>query len=77
MDRMRRISELPTIDITSDTELVASSGGETGRVSYKSIGEFVREELTRSVAVAVIRCIHCGQWGARFCECRKCGAPIE
>ena len=28
-------------------------------------------------AVAVITCKHCGQWGARFCECRKCGAPIE
>ena len=25
----------------------------------------------------VIKCGHCGQWGARFCECRKCGAPIE
>ena len=25
----------------------------------------------------VIKCKHCGQWGARFCECRKCGAPIE
>ena len=27
--------------------------------------------------VAVITCKHCGQWGARFCECKKCGAPIE
>ena len=28
-------------------------------------------------AIAIITCKHCGQWGARFCECRKCGAPIE
>ena len=25
----------------------------------------------------VVRCGHCGQWGARKCECKKCGAPIE
>lgn len=28
-------------------------------------------------AIAVVKCKHCGQWGARFCECKKCGAPIE
>ena len=35
----------------------------------------LKEEL--KPAVAVITCKHCGQWGARYCECRKCGAPIE
>lgn len=24
-----------------------------------------------------VRCQYCGQWGARKCECNKCGAPIE
>jgi len=28
-------------------------------------------------AKAVIKCSSCGQWGARYCECVKCGAPIE
>lgn len=25
----------------------------------------------------VVKCVACGQWGARFCECRYCGHPIE
>lgn len=25
---------------------------------------------------AVITCTYCGQWGARGCACRHCGAPI-
>ena len=26
---------------------------------------------------AVVACQHCGQWGARYCSCRNCGAPID
>ena len=29
------------------------------------------------VGKAVITCKWCGQWGARFCACKHCGAPIE
>lgn len=25
----------------------------------------------------VMACQHCGQWGARFCPCRHCGAPVD
>lgn len=28
-------------------------------------------------APVLVKCGHCGQWGARKCECKKCGAPIE
>ena len=28
-------------------------------------------------AVAVVKCAWCGQWGARFCECKHCGMPID
>jgi len=26
---------------------------------------------------SVVKCRHCGQWGARKCECKYCGAPID
>lgn len=26
---------------------------------------------------AVVPCQHCGQWAARFCSCKKCGAPVD
>ena len=25
----------------------------------------------------IVKCQHCGQWGARKTECVKCGAPID
>lgn len=25
----------------------------------------------------IVKCQHCGQWGARKTECKKCGAPID
>ncbi len=25
----------------------------------------------------VVKCGHCGQWGARKCACKFCGAPID
>jgi len=25
----------------------------------------------------VIKCSYCGQWGARKCACKYCGAPID
>ena len=35
-------------------------------------------ELTQLIAPekVVIRCAHCGQWGARRCACKTCGAPM-
>lgn len=26
---------------------------------------------------AVVKCQHCGQWAARFCTCKQCGAPVD
>ena len=26
---------------------------------------------------AVVPCQHCAQWGARYCACRHCGAPVD
>jgi len=28
-------------------------------------------------AIASVKCGHCGQWGARKCACKSCGAPID
>jgi hypothetical protein len=26
---------------------------------------------------AVVKCQHCGQWAARYCACKHCGAPVD
>jgi hypothetical protein len=28
-------------------------------------------------AVAIVKCLHCGQWSARYTCCKSCGAPVE
>ena len=35
----------------------------------------VKKEL--APAVAVVKCSACGQWSARFCECKRCGYPVD
>lgn len=25
----------------------------------------------------IVKCVHCGQWGARKTVCKHCGAPVE
>jgi hypothetical protein len=50
------------------------NGGITSKINFKQLADRLAEY---NIGKAVIRCRHCGQWGARFCECKKCGAPIE
>ncbi len=71
------ISDLPELALGTNTEITfpVVSGGANSRLSMDRIIIMLRDEF--SPGKAVIRCSSCGQWGARFCECRKCGAPIE
>lgn len=62
-----------TIDVDVDLRLLVNGDEEGKKLTLKQF----KDELTGIMGVAVVRCGHCGQWGARFCECRKCGAPIE
>jgi hypothetical protein len=36
--------------------------------------DFIKE--MRGQSLAILKCGHCGQWGAKYCACRYCGAPI-
>ena len=42
-------------------------------------GDLLGSDLMEYIAPnkVVIKCKHCGQWGAHKCACIKCGAPIE
>ena len=67
------------------TEMIHSYDGgmmksELTLVSYG--GEFVGLDFAEvegflPFGESVIKCTHCGQWGARKCACKYCGAPIE
>lgn len=45
-------------------------------ITPESVLELVRQELG-IVKNPITKCQHCGQWGAVFCACPKCGAPID
>lgn len=68
------LSQLPPATPDGDILVLATQDHESRKLDLKTA---VQKWATEAVAVAVVRCAHCGQWGARFCECRKCGAPIE
>ena len=80
-----KLSDLPVLTLpkyysncsSSDTDVTfpALSNGENTRFSLSGIIDAIRDEF--APGKAVITCKWCGQWGARFCECTKCGAPIE
>ena len=71
-----RISDLPdaTASATLNGSIMISSDNQSSKFSLKDLVRMVQD---KAVAIAVIRCKWCGQWGARYCECKRCGAPIE
>lgn len=44
------------------------------QVDLSAFIKSVKEALGQSPVI--IKCAHCGQWGARHCACRFCGAPV-
>jgi hypothetical protein len=46
-----------------------------GNPNPREIMEADFDELFPSKAV--VECGHCGQWGARKCACKHCGAPVN
>ena len=54
------------------------------RGDYKSMSKFaesmrVGNDLSDFLPVGdvIVKCDHCGQWGARKMSCKSCGAPID
>ena len=79
MAKGRRISELPQMDLTFEadqTYVLAVGDSMTARLPITSIVDVVRCELGY-VEKPLVKCRHCGQWGAVYCACRYCGAPID
>lgn len=73
-DQLVRISNLPPSTLDDDLIVLGQENRTSTRVNLR---EAVQKWATEAVAMAVIKCASCGQWGARFCACRHCGAPIE
>lgn len=76
----RRISELPTMEVTNASSknvvFIADMGGASTQVSMDSVVDMVRRSMGY-LEKPLIKCRHCGQWGAAYCACRYCGAPID
>lgn len=72
-----KISSLPIVtENLSDTKIVGSNGGSTVSISLDTVAEQVKKMLGY-LEKPLIKCSHCGQWGAAYCACRTCGAPID
>lgn len=48
----------------------------THALKLSNIVDFVKVELG-FLKKPLTKCQHCGQWGAVYCACIKCGAPID
>lgn len=55
---------------------MGGSGAINSRATMSDIVKMVSKELGY-VKNPLAKCGHCGQWGAVYCECQKCGAPID
>jgi hypothetical protein len=54
--------------------------GDTLQITAPQLLERLVEDVKKSLGYLerpLIKCRHCGQWGAAFCPCRHCGAPID
>lgn len=58
-------------DTSSSTVMIDASGEQ---VDLSEFIKSVKESLGQSPVI--LKCGHCGQWGAKYCACRYCGAPI-
>lgn len=60
---------------THDARVGPSSGAEM--VPSESMIDAIMDRMYgQHAGKAVVVCEHCGQFGARFCACRQCGAPV-
>lgn len=56
----------------AETALFLDVDGES--VNLSEFIKNVKESLGQSPVI--VKCVHCGQWGAKYCACRYCGAPV-
>lgn len=81
MPRDMTIEELPTLDVTAygdkDRVFIPAAGdGYSSKLSVSDLIESVKQSLGY-LEKPLVKCKHCGQWGAAYCACRHCGAPID
>ena len=56
--------------------LLSEVSGSSHRITIGSIVDATKAELGY-IKNPLTKCQHCGQWGAVYCACIKCGAPID
>jgi hypothetical protein len=81
---MRKDNKMPLIVEQVETRIGYNNTYETevrlrGWDNGFQYNDLFGKDLTEFVSPnkVVIKCHHCGQWGARKCACKSCGAPIE
>jgi hypothetical protein len=67
-----------------DTNFFKQSITLTAGDTFQLTGHQLIEQIVEDVKGALgylerplIKCRHCGQWGAVYCACAHCGAPID
>lgn len=75
MPKSMKISDLPIASQNGEIS-VAASENKSVRVTINGIADMVKRSLGY-LEKPLVKCKHCGQWGAVYCACRYCGAPID
>ena len=74
------VSDMPSIDAANidnlEMYIPAIGADQNGRLSINSLVDAVKKSLGY-LEKPLIKCKHCGQWGAVSCACAHCGAPID
>ena len=61
---------------TDSLDIRSLYAGRKESIDIGSIVEAVKSSLGY-LKNPITKCQHCGQYGAAFCACVKCGAPID
>lgn len=61
---------------TSDVGYVSYDYRQSAAVDIDAIAQAVKKSLG-FVEKPLTKCPHCGQWGAAYCQCKHCGAPMD
>lgn len=70
-----KVSLYATTGSADEVGMYRSNSG-MNELSLEQVAAAVKKSLGY-LEKPLVKCRHCGQWGAAYCACLQCGAPID
>lgn len=77
LSELPRGSDVANEDLVMITDASDKTAGRNGTTKVVSIADLVRNAVYSVDADVIVKCSHCGQWGAVKTACKTCGAPVD